>query len=423
MRKFLWLLLVACAAAQVPTTPNLHFNVPVPGTQYGSWGPLENINWENADSYLSGGLTVPSLAVTSLSAASIVDTGIGTTPNPAPICANGTGGALTNVGCTGGSSSYSFFGNTTNPLTALSDPTTIIDGAGNDVAFASTGLQLDGYTGALLALDNTSQVTTGFALVDDSSNNSVSGSSGLGGVIVSANAGTVTLHASGNACVLSSSGFSCSAPVTYPSGANSVQFVPYRPTNPTFLAVGDSVNVYTETGTLTKVAPTATSNFGIQDAITGSGLSSWYGYLQFYGGRNITFGAAVTVSSLTSSSGVFFTGITDNPTGWSGSGAQVPTGNVIGFYTEGGHWFAIVGNGSSYTTTDTGVAGVGSRAKLSFILTSSNLVFLVNGTVVATVTTNIPTTASAMVLDTAAQSGSSGITVTFEPLFAVQPTV
>lgn len=43
------------------------------------------------------------------------------------------------LGGGGGGGTYSFFGNTTNPLTALTDPTTIIDAAGNFLAFAASG--------------------------------------------------------------------------------------------------------------------------------------------------------------------------------------------------------------------------------------------------------------------------------------------
>jgi hypothetical protein len=64
-----------------------------------------------------------------------------------------TTGDYTCAQVTGCTTTYSFFGNTMNPLTALVDPTTIIDAAGNSVAFTSTsGLALQDTAGDAISL-------------------------------------------------------------------------------------------------------------------------------------------------------------------------------------------------------------------------------------------------------------------------------
>jgi len=55
------LLLAGMCGAQ--TTPNLGFNVPTPGTQFNTWGQLENYNFFLLDSYLGGTGTLPNLSV------------------------------------------------------------------------------------------------------------------------------------------------------------------------------------------------------------------------------------------------------------------------------------------------------------------------------------------------------------------------
>jgi hypothetical protein len=66
-------------------------------------------------------------------------------------CWNPATNQLTFPNTPAGIFSYSWFGNTANPLTALVDPTTVTDTAGNDLAFSSTGVVLtdlfaDGFT-------------------------------------------------------------------------------------------------------------------------------------------------------------------------------------------------------------------------------------------------------------------------------------
>jgi hypothetical protein len=138
MRRWLplALLLSSVAVAQSPQTGAM-------------WG-LPNFFTANdsfAKGVLLGPVTVSQLpSLTGLTnVITVSDGNSGTSP-----CTGGGSGALAiYVGgvwtCAVGASgtTYTFFGNTANPLTALVDPTTIIDAAGNLVAFTSTSLQLE----------------------------------------------------------------------------------------------------------------------------------------------------------------------------------------------------------------------------------------------------------------------------------------
>jgi len=71
------------------------------GTEFGINGP-PSFTGNFLDFHVSGGASVASLSATGgLTVASIVDSGL--TAGTSPVCPNGTGGALTTTGCTGGS--------------------------------------------------------------------------------------------------------------------------------------------------------------------------------------------------------------------------------------------------------------------------------------------------------------------------------
>ena len=75
----------------------------------------------------------------------------------------------------GGGGSYTFFGNTQNPLTALADPTIITDGAGNVLIFSSSAVSLSSSSFAALALAVAGSAT----LTDSSGDNVALGVSGV----------------------------------------------------------------------------------------------------------------------------------------------------------------------------------------------------------------------------------------------------
>jgi len=104
----------------------------------------------------------------------------------------------------GGGSSYTFFGNTANPLTALIDPTTIIDAAGNELAFATTSVSLgDPINNDEFVIFPTVHEAE---MVDNA------------GDLVSVIGGAVTLRDSAaQTCILTSGTFTCSVPIVVTS--------------------------------------------------------------------------------------------------------------------------------------------------------------------------------------------------------------
>jgi hypothetical protein len=104
----------------------------------------------------------------------------------------------------GGGSSYTFFGNTANPLTALTDPTTIIDAAGNELAFATTSVSLgDPINNDEFVIFPTIHEAE---MVDNA------------GDLVSVIGGAVTLRdGASQSCILTSGTFTCSVPIVVPS--------------------------------------------------------------------------------------------------------------------------------------------------------------------------------------------------------------
>jgi hypothetical protein len=108
-----------------------------------------------------------------------------------------------------GNGVYTFFGNTTNPLTTLVDPTTIIDVAGNELAFTSTGITTQDLNGnhctlstasGVLCSDSTSgfgdtlQLHNGSAVLLDGLVDGFEAVEGTGAVMLDNAGDTLTLH-------------------------------------------------------------------------------------------------------------------------------------------------------------------------------------------------------------------------------------
>lgn len=75
----------------------------------------------------------------------------------------------------GASSTYNFFGNTTNPLTVLANPTEIIDTTGNFINFTASGLVLENSAGDTITLANANaREAKEEILLADSSGNQIS---------------------------------------------------------------------------------------------------------------------------------------------------------------------------------------------------------------------------------------------------------
>jgi len=63
-RRITLLVLLVCASHTFgQVTPNLNFNIPTPGTQSNTWGPLLNANFASLDSLLSGITAIPGLNI------------------------------------------------------------------------------------------------------------------------------------------------------------------------------------------------------------------------------------------------------------------------------------------------------------------------------------------------------------------------
>jgi hypothetical protein len=84
MRKLILILLCGMACAQI--TPNLNFNVPLPGGNINTWGPLIDYNFYSLDNLLSGTTSLPNLTINGLLTTGILSvTGTGSTLNAASV--------------------------------------------------------------------------------------------------------------------------------------------------------------------------------------------------------------------------------------------------------------------------------------------------------------------------------------------------
>jgi hypothetical protein len=138
------------------------------------------------------------------------------------------------------------------------------------------------------------------------------------------------------------------------------------------------------------VAPTSSSNA----ALSQTGTHNYLGTPLAYGGRNATFKSVATFTRGTDTFSTAFVGLTNNIV-WDGFPYTNLTTAQAGFQVKAADttWHAIVGDGSSVTEVDTGVA-FGARHVLEIDYTPTSVVFKIDGSTVATITTTIPTTSA-----------------------------
>ncbi len=165
-------------------------------------------------------------------------------------------------------------------------------------------------------------------------------------------------------------------------------------------------------------SPTASTNYTNQQ--TGNRITN--GSTEFYGGRNFTFKLAGGVMAGSGGTGGVGFGLADASSWWNANNGIPNTGNFVMFVapTNNTVWQVMVSNGVSTTTVSTGVSTT-TRAKFEIDYTPASIAFKINGSTVATVTSNIPTTASMFMVFEVYSFASMSLTA--EYLYCAQPSV
>ena len=174
----------------------------------------------------------------------------------------------------------------------------------------------------------------------------------------------------------------------------------------------DFVGAQDQGATSSFAAPTSASNY----ALVLTGKRSYYGVPFVYGGRNFTFNTTAlgggNPTSLLAS--YFIMGVTDE-TGLQALpnlNSALLTGNFAVFYKTVGSlvWSCVVGNGASITGFTTSVS-VSARHELEIDYTPTAAIFKIDGVVVATLTTTLPTTGSMFMLEASTYYGGDNLAV------------
>jgi hypothetical protein len=173
-------------------------------------------------------------------------------------------------------------------------------------------------------------------------------------------------------------------------------WLPGSSTTTDFINIGDFMTGADNGASVAFPAPTSTTNYAV--SLTSN---RWHGGLpMFYAGRNFTLKATalltVADTSTQAAIGLF------SSTAWItlGSGSpSTPAGSFVAFNVPNGGntWHAITSGGGSTTDVNTGVA-YSARHILEIDYTPASAVFKIDGVVVATISTNLPTTAGMGIL-------------------------
>ena len=179
-----------------------------------------------------------------------------------------------------------------------------------------------------------------------------------------------------------------------PSGLvlGSVQWVPaFQTSTVSWIATGDTTSGADSGATPTYILPTASANA----VFTLSGTRHYIGNTMIYGGRPATFSTVATFTRGTDTFSVAALGLFHD-LGWAaGAPFTITTTPCAAFHIPAAAttWFAVTGDGASVTDVDTGVSFT-SRHVLKIAYTPTAVVFTIDGAIVATNTTTLPTTSS-----------------------------
>jgi hypothetical protein len=248
----------------------------------------------------------------------------------------------------GGSvAAYSFFGNTANPLTALVDPTTITDTAGEKIEFLSNVLVLTDNGGDLCALNGSN---TQIACADAAGDSFVLGGGSVdwelenaagSNIIESITGSGVNIKSSNGICVSDAGGCSLTPGVTKIAGSSTVDVG---------ISSGDSVVV---TGTTTVNDPTGTTFGTPTGGPQGAGTANMQGC--FVNGVACNTSTS-NVTSVFGRTGVVVAATNDynfNQLAGTWSTTQVPTGgSATAFLNGAGTYTAPTGAVLSVSNSD-----------------------------------------------------------------------
>ena len=172
----------------------------------------------------------------------------------------------------------------------------------------------------------------------------------------------------------------------------SVQWVPaFQTSTVSWIATGDTTSGADSGATPTYIPPTSSSNA----VFTLSGTRHYIGNTMIYGGRPANFSTVATFTRGTDTFSVAALGLFHD-LGWAaGSPFTITTTACAAFHIPAGAttWYAITGDGASVTDVDTGISFT-SRHVMVITYTPTSVVFSIDGAIVATNTTTIPTTSS-----------------------------
>ena len=182
--------------------------------------------------------------------------------------------------------------------------------------------------------------------------------------------------------------------------------------------VNDYVLANDNGGSASFVAPSATSNY----AFTLTSNRAYFGLPWVYGGRNFTFNTtAIGGGAAPSLLGAYFIlGVTDEVglQTMPNLNSSLLSGSFAVFYKAVNDlvWSCVVGNGASITGFTTAIS-VSARHALEIDYTPTAAIFKIDGAVVATLTTHLPTTGVMFPLDVSCYFSSNGQTLTSEYIF------
>lgn len=138
-----------------------------------------------------------------------------------------------------------------------------------------------------------------------------------------------------------------------------------------------------------------------------------FGEKRTWSGRNIRYAAKATPVGSTANNLFWLgmAGVANNTNAITFVFSTAPTTiPLIGFYTTvGGNWFCNVGDGSAITSVDSGIAGTVNVPHLfEFTVNAgTNVVFKIDGNVVATISTHLPSAALAHIFSAAPSASTA----------------
>lgn len=207
---------------------------------------------------------------------------------------------------------------------------------------------------------------------------------------------------------------------TTPATTKTVLWSPGPSTGSPFVSGQDTIEALDSGASTANVSPTASSDYAIEFL----GRRYQYGNTQFFGGRSFVF-ETTAICVLGPSFTVTAMGLVDNNTWTSGFNSLIgpPTGNTVAFVIPqaASTWSVLAGNGVSYTQIDTGISATTGRQKLQINYSPTSANFLIDGTVVETITTNTPLAGSMYMFTFTADWASTPNTLTTEYVFCQAP--